>query len=168
SHIKLAALLGRFFDRVLRLLFGANEQYPAAFADGLVEKTARGFELSEGFAEVDDVDTVAGIKDERSHLGVPTTGLVSEVDARFQQFFNANTDHSFPLVISPSELADGPSRGSRDLFRCCSVIPTTLPWSSGPSAPARSWLTIRSVSSRAATFPPDTSSRSKRSSMAGR
>src|SRR5947208_174010 len=126
GHVKLAALLSRLLDRVLRLLFRANEQYPAAFADGLMEKTARGFELSEGLAEVDDVDTVAGIKDERSHLGVPTTGLVSEVDARFQQFFNADTDHRFPLVVSPSELAEGPSRGSRDLFRCCSGRPVHL------------------------------------------
>ena len=89
--IKLAAGFGGFFDRLLRLLFGADEQHAPALADGAAEKIAHAFDRREGLAEVDDVDSVAGIEDEFLHLGIPTFGLVSEVDARFQQFFNANT-----------------------------------------------------------------------------
>jgi hypothetical protein len=32
------------------------------------------------------------------HLGIPTLGLVPEIDTGFQQFLYANTKHSFPLV----------------------------------------------------------------------
>jgi hypothetical protein len=32
-------------------------------------------------------------EDERLHLGVPTTGLVSEMDTRFEQFFDTNGGH---------------------------------------------------------------------------
>jgi hypothetical protein len=53
-------------------------------------KIARGFELRERLAEVNDVNAVARVEDERLHLGVPTLRLVSEMDARFQQFFNAD------------------------------------------------------------------------------
>src|SRR5439155_11372997 len=56
----------------------------------------------EGLAQVNDVDTMAGIEDEFLHLGVPAPGLMPKVDARFQQFFNANTYHKFPWVNSPS------------------------------------------------------------------
>ncbi len=56
-------------------------------------------------AQVDDVNAVARVEDERLHLGVPTLRLVSEMDARLQQFLNANANHNFPLVESPSRLA---------------------------------------------------------------
>jgi hypothetical protein len=49
--------------------------------------------LRSRFAQVDDVDAVARVEDEGLHLGIPTLGLVSKVDACFQQFFNADTDH---------------------------------------------------------------------------
>ena len=41
--------------------------------------------------EIDDVDPVALTEDETLHLGIPTTGLMSEMDAGFQKFFNAYT-----------------------------------------------------------------------------
>ena len=62
------------------------------------EEIASRFQLAEGLAEVDDVDAIAGIEDERLHLGIPTLGLVSEMNARFQQFLNANANHNFPLL----------------------------------------------------------------------
>jgi len=36
------------------------------------------------------VNAIARVEDERFHLGVPTPRLVSEMDARIQQFFNSN------------------------------------------------------------------------------
>ena len=41
-------------------------------------------EHRQGLFQVDDVDLVAGTEDERSHLGIPETSLVTEVDAGFQ------------------------------------------------------------------------------------
>jgi hypothetical protein len=74
----------------LRLFLRADEQHLAAFADREGEVVARGFELREAFAEVNDVNPVAGVEDELLHLGIPTTRLMSEMDACFQQFLNAN------------------------------------------------------------------------------
>jgi hypothetical protein len=61
------------------------------------------------------VNAVARVEDERFHLGVPTPRLMSEVDTGFQQFFDANAKHNFPLVESPLPPSDDePSRGTRD------------------------------------------------------
>ena len=87
---KLPALLRGFLDALLRLLFGADENDLAAPADGGGEKFRRGFELREGFREVNDVNAVARVEDEGLHLGVPALGLVAEMNARIQQFFDAN------------------------------------------------------------------------------
>jgi len=103
--MKLAAILGRFLDGLLRLLLGADEEHAAPFADGCGQKVARRFELAERLAEVDDVDAVARVEDKRLHLGIPPLGLVPEMNARFQQFLNANTYHNFPLVKSPAASA---------------------------------------------------------------
>jgi hypothetical protein len=61
---------------------------------------AGGFQLGERLAEVDDMNAVAGIEDERLHLGVPAFRLVSKMDAGIQQFLNSDTNHRFPLVKS--------------------------------------------------------------------
>jgi hypothetical protein len=68
--------------------------------------------LIQRFAQVNDVDAVARVKDERFHLGVPPLGLVSKVNTCIQQFLHTNTNHNFPFVKSPSR--KGPSRGTRD------------------------------------------------------
>jgi hypothetical protein len=52
------------------------------------------------------MNPVARVEDERFHLGIPTPGLVSEMDASIQQFLDANTDHSFPFVRSPGRKAE--------------------------------------------------------------
>ena len=75
----MTASLGGFTDSFLGLLFGAYEEDLAALTTGRGQKIAGGFELFEGFAEVDDVDAVARIEDELLHLGVPTLGLVTEM-----------------------------------------------------------------------------------------
>ena len=113
GDIGLAAGLGRFLDGLLGLLLGADEQDLAALADGLAEEVAGRLELGERLAEVDDVDAVARVEDEGLHLRVPAPGLVSEMDTRFQQFLNADADHSF-LWLRARRIAGGPSRGTRD------------------------------------------------------
>jgi hypothetical protein len=77
----LAAFLRSFLDALLRLFLGADEQNFAAFADRCGEKIARGFELRERFAQINDVDAVARVEDERLHLGIPTLRLMAEMDA---------------------------------------------------------------------------------------
>jgi hypothetical protein len=102
GHIKLPAFFGRFLHRQLRLLLGADKQHLAAFADGVREKVAGCLQLIERLAQINDVDAIASVEDERLHLGVPPFGLVSEMDSRIEQFHNSNTNHNFPLVKSPA------------------------------------------------------------------
>jgi hypothetical protein len=40
------------------------------------------------------VNPVARVEDELLHLGIPTLGLVPEVNTRFQQFLDANAQHN--------------------------------------------------------------------------
>jgi len=63
-------------------------------------KIAGGFQLRERLTQVNDVNAVARVEDEGLHLGIPTSRLVSEMDARFQQFLYADAEHNFPLVES--------------------------------------------------------------------
>jgi hypothetical protein len=91
----LAAFLGRLADRLLGLFLGADKEHLSAFADCRRQKIAGGFDLVEGSAQVNDVNAVASIKDERLHFGVPPFGLVTEMDPGIEQFFYANTNHKF-------------------------------------------------------------------------
>ena len=99
GHIMLTAGFGRFFDCFLRLLFRAHEEHLAAFAHRFAQKITGRFESGERFAEVDNVDAIARIEDERFHLRVPAFGLMSEMDACFQQFFYADTNHDIFLLL---------------------------------------------------------------------
>jgi hypothetical protein len=90
----LSAFLRGFLNGLLGLFLGAHEEHALAFAHGVREKIAGGFELAKRFAEVDDVDAVASIEDKRLHLGIPPFGLVAEMNAGVQQFLNADTNHN--------------------------------------------------------------------------
>ena len=85
-HIRHVRADRGFFDFLLRLFLGADEQHGAAAGDGIMEKSAGDFDLGEGLVEVDDVNAVAGGENELLHLGVPPLGLVTEMNPGFQQF----------------------------------------------------------------------------------
>jgi len=101
DHEHLAGFLGRFLDADLRLLLGAHEQNFSALADSSGEEIQGCFELRLGLAQINDMNSVARVEDERLHLGVPTLRLMSKMDAGIQQFFYADSAHNFPLVITP-------------------------------------------------------------------
>jgi hypothetical protein len=88
------------FTATLGLLLGADEQDFPALTHGLEQEHARGFQLRDRLAQVDDVDPVAGLEDERLHLGVPTTGLVSEMDTRFEQLLQSDGQHGLGFLVT--------------------------------------------------------------------
>jgi len=100
-HKHLAGFLGRFLDADLGLLFGAHKQNPASFAHGVAEIIQSRIQLRLGLAQIDDVNPVARVENERFHLGIPTLRLMSKMDAGFQQFSNTDRSHNFPLVKTP-------------------------------------------------------------------
>ncbi|MCY1380147.1 hypothetical protein D9M69_679380 [compost metagenome] len=64
----------------------ADHQDRAAVGRELLGVLHRVLEHRERLFQVDDVNLVAVTEDERSHLGVPEAGLVTEVDTGFQHF----------------------------------------------------------------------------------
>ena len=76
--------LGVVLDRTLGLLLGADEQDDAAIGDQVAHVGVARLDAGEGLSKVNQVDTVALTKDETTHLGIPTAGLVPEVNTRVQ------------------------------------------------------------------------------------
>ena len=88
-----AGALGLFANDVLRLLLGADEQNDFALARHLLDDFVGFAQLLHGEREIDDVDAVALLEDERLHLGVPAAGLVAEVDACLEQLAHGDDGH---------------------------------------------------------------------------
>ena len=57
---------------------------------GVVNKLLGLRKLLDGLGEVNDMDPVAFAKDKRLHFGIPTLGLMTEVNACIEQVLNAN------------------------------------------------------------------------------
>ncbi len=84
---------GLFLDGVGRLLLGADEQDRVALLGEAAHEGVGFLELLNGLLQVDDINTVAFAVDILGHLGVPAAGLVSEVDAGFQQLLHGYDCH---------------------------------------------------------------------------
>src|SRR5690606_16376915 len=93
GHVRHAAALGLFLDRLARAALGADEQDHAALLGDARDEVHRVLEQRDGLLEVDDVDLAAGAEDVRGHLRVPVAGLVAEVDAGFQHLAHGDLGH---------------------------------------------------------------------------
>ena len=97
-HIELAATGGLLADGLLCLLLGAHEQQGLAALRQLTDEAVCLLQLADGLLQVHNIDAVALRINIGSHLGVPTAGLVTEMDAGFQHLLHANVCHG----MSPS------------------------------------------------------------------
>ena len=73
-----------FLHSLLSLFLGTNEQNAFAGSSNLTDEVVSFVNLLHGFLQVNDVDTIALGEDVGSHLGVPTTGLVTKVYTSFK------------------------------------------------------------------------------------
>ena len=83
--IVLAAALGGFSNLFRSSPLCANEQHPATLGHSRRNRLERAIQHRARLIEVDDVNTVAGTKDERSHLRIPAAGIVTKVNASFHE-----------------------------------------------------------------------------------
>src|SRR6187402_1966712 len=90
---RLAGARGFFGQRLTGGALGADEKHGAALLGQARKEMHRVGEERERLLEVDDVDLAAGAEDVRSHLGVPVTGLVAEMDAGFQHLAHGDLCH---------------------------------------------------------------------------
>ena len=96
GHANALCLLGNSF---LCLLLGADEQDVATVCDGRLNSLVCLVDEGEGLLQVDDVDAVALGQDETLHLGVPTAGLVTEVNAGVQHFTHSYDGHVVSFLV---------------------------------------------------------------------
>jgi hypothetical protein len=85
-HVILVAGFRGLFDGFLGLALAADEEDLLVLAGEIAEEVSGLVDLIDGLLDVEDVDVVAGAHDEFFHLGVPALGLVSKVDASFDEF----------------------------------------------------------------------------------
>ncbi len=87
-------------DRVLRLPLGADEQHATAARDRIGHRLQRLVQQRHRLGEIDDVDVVAGAKDERCHLRVPAVRLVTEMGAGLEEPTHREIRQCHGLVVS--------------------------------------------------------------------
>ncbi len=97
--VVLPAAAGLFGDDVLRLTLGADEQHLAALGRLTLEELERLVPPFLRLLQIDDVDAVALAEDERSHLRIPASGLMAEMNTGLEQFSQRYADH---VSILPS------------------------------------------------------------------
>ena len=88
-----AATFGLFTDWFLCRTLGADEQDAAAVGDHAADIVHCIIEKRQGLLEVYDMDLAALAEDERGHLRVPVTGLVTEMHASLKHLAHSDISH---------------------------------------------------------------------------
>ena len=93
GDVRHATTLCFFLDDRAGCALGSDEHDGATLGRQPADEIHRVCEQGQGFFEVDNVDLAAGPENERSHLGIPVTGLVTEMHAGFQQLTHGDICH---------------------------------------------------------------------------
>ena len=88
-----ASALSLFTNGIASLFLGSDKQHSVAVGSNVTDEHVSLFQLFDGFLQVDDVDAVALGEDVLGHLGVPSSGLVTEVHACFEKLFHGYYAH---------------------------------------------------------------------------
>src|SRR5690606_14980198 len=107
--IVLPATFGAFGDFFLCLALGADEQHAPAIGNDIAQGLQRIAEHRRGLLQVENMNAVAYAEAVLAHLGVPAAGVVSEVNARFEQLAHGESRHShgYGLLLYPV-ISSGP------------------------------------------------------------
>src|ERR1019366_1218287 len=97
-HVEHRAALRLFGNCVLSLALGAYEEDDSAVRSQILHKFRRFLEHLQRLLQIDNVDPVALTNDELLHLGVPSLGLVPEVNACFEQLLHRDIRQSTSSV----------------------------------------------------------------------
>ena len=91
--IVLAAALRGVGDKIAGLALGADEQDASALGGYIANRAQRRMQQRHCLPQVDNVNPVAHPENVRLHLGVPAAGLMSEMNAGFQQLAHRELWH---------------------------------------------------------------------------
>ena len=84
-HVVLTTALCCFSNLFRRGALGANEQNATTLGNGRCDSFQSAVKHGTGLIEVNDMNTIARTKEERSHLRVPAAGVVTKVYASFHE-----------------------------------------------------------------------------------
>jgi hypothetical protein len=84
-HLILAAPFGGLGNRLLRLALGADKQDATAAGHDIADRLQPLVQHLLGLFEVDDMDPVSDAEQVGRHLGVPSAGVVPEMNACFEE-----------------------------------------------------------------------------------
>ena len=87
-------------NRFLRLFLCPDEQHGFAFLGNATDKIISIFHFPDSFLQVNDIDAVSLRKDIRSHFGIPSSGLMTEMNPRLEKLFHGYNGHKAPPVFS--------------------------------------------------------------------
>ena len=103
-YVRHTAAVSSFSNRFLSLFLGAYEQDRAALFSATGNCGVSSVETVHGLLEVDDVDVATVTEDEGLHLGVPATGLMTEVGAASSRVCTVILDILSPFVVPLREI----------------------------------------------------------------
>ncbi len=89
-HVETATTRCFFGDGVLGLALGAHEQHNLSLHCQVLHKLRCLFEHLQSFLQVNNVNPVALSEDVFLHPGIPTLGLMPEVNSRFEQLLHGD------------------------------------------------------------------------------
>ena len=98
-YIILAAAFGIFLDQVLSLSFGADKQNFTALGSNFARCIQSSVQHRISFLQVNNVNVVFFAVNIRSHARIPTTGVVTEVNAGFYHLAQCKCRKSHILYI---------------------------------------------------------------------
>ena len=103
-HIIHTAALSLGLDGILCLLLRADKQNRAALLDDLEDRLVGLIDLDHRLLQINDVNPVSLRENVRSHLGIPSSRLMAEMDTCFQQLLHRYYTHfvSSILLVSTS------------------------------------------------------------------
>ena len=97
-----ASTLGLGLDGLLRLLLGADEKNGTTLGSDVAQRGIGAVAVDDGLLEIENVDAIALTKDVGTHLGVPTTRLVTVVAPGIKQRVDVDLySHGIPPVVGP-------------------------------------------------------------------
>jgi hypothetical protein len=92
-YVELPARGRGLFDCFLRLFLATDEKHLAPSAGDLAEECSRLLKLPDCLTEIDDLDGVPRLENERLHLRVPPLGLVTKMDTCLEKFRHQFSGH---------------------------------------------------------------------------
>jgi hypothetical protein len=96
---ELAAAAGLFLDHVLRLTLGSDEEHVTTASSDVGDVAEGRPRHGDRLLQVDDVDAVAGAKDVRLHLRVPTLRLMAEVNSGLEELPHGDSTRGSHLLL---------------------------------------------------------------------